>query len=28
MAEKDGSRFFVTGHPEYDPDTLDKEYRT
>ena len=24
--EKDGSRFFVTGHPEYDPDTLDKEY--
>lgn len=18
--------FFVTGHPEYDPDTLDKEY--
>ena len=24
---KDGSRFFVTGHPEYDPDTLDKEYR-
>ncbi|RHM62174.1 MULTISPECIES: homoserine O-succinyltransferase [Coprobacillaceae] len=27
VAEKDGSRFFVTGHPEYDPDTLDKEYR-
>lgn len=27
IAEKDGSRFFVTGHPEYDPDTLDKEYR-
>ena len=26
VAEKDGSRFFVTGHPEYDPDTLDKEY--
>lgn len=26
IAEKDGSRFFVTGHPEYDPDTLDKEY--
>ena len=25
VAEKDGSRFFVTGHPEYDPDTLDKE---
>ena len=25
IAEKDGSRFFVTGHPEYDPDTLDKE---
>lgn len=22
----DGSRFFVTGHPEYDPDTLHKEY--
>lgn len=27
VAAKDGSRFFVTGHPEYDPDTLDKEYR-
>ena len=27
IAETDGSRFFVTGHPEYDPDTLDKEYR-
>ncbi|MDE6952481.1 MAG: homoserine O-succinyltransferase [Erysipelotrichales bacterium] len=27
VATKDGSRFFVTGHPEYDPDTLDKEYR-
>ncbi|MDD8049633.1 MAG: homoserine O-succinyltransferase [Thomasclavelia sp.] len=27
MATKDGKRFFVTGHPEYDPDTLDKEYR-
>lgn len=27
IAEKDGSRFFVTGHPEYDPDTLDKEYK-
>lgn len=27
VAEKDGSRFFVTGHPEYDPDTLDREYR-
>lgn len=26
IATKDGSRFFVTGHPEYDPDTLDKEY--
>lgn len=26
VAEKDGSRFFVTGHPEYDPDTLHKEY--
>ena len=25
VASKDGSRFFVTGHPEYDPDTLDKE---
>ena len=27
VASKDGSRFFITGHPEYDPDTLDKEYR-
>lgn len=27
VAEKNGSKFFVTGHPEYDPDTLDKEYR-
>ena len=27
MASKDGSQFFVTGHPEYDPDTLDKEYK-
>lgn len=27
VGAKDGSRFFVTGHPEYDPDTLDKEYR-
>ena len=27
VASKDGSRFFVTGHPEYDPDTLDKEYK-
>jgi len=27
VAAKDGSKFFITGHPEYDPDTLDKEYR-
>lgn len=27
LAEKDGSRFFITGHPEYDADTLDREYR-
>lgn len=27
VAEKDGSRFFVTGHSEYDTDTLDKEYK-
>lgn len=27
VASTDGSRFFITGHPEYDPDTLDKEYR-
>ncbi|MEG0453505.1 MAG: homoserine O-succinyltransferase [Coprobacillus sp.] len=27
VASKDGKRFFVTGHPEYDPETLDKEYR-
>lgn len=27
VGTKDGSRFFITGHPEYDPDTLDKEYR-
>ena len=27
VASKDGSRFFITGHPEYDPDTLDKEYK-
>lgn len=27
VASKDGSQFFVTGHPEYDPDTLDKEYK-
>ncbi|MFV0396163.1 MAG: homoserine O-succinyltransferase [Coprobacillaceae bacterium] len=26
VAEQDGSKFFVTGHPEYDPDTLHKEY--
>ncbi len=26
-ATTDGSRFFITGHPEYDPDTLDKEYK-
>ena len=23
---KEGRQIFVTGHPEYDPDTLDKEY--
>lgn len=27
VASQDGAHFFVTGHPEYDPDTLDKEYR-
>ncbi len=27
VASTDGSRFFITGHPEYDPDTLDKEYK-
>ena len=27
VAEKDGSRFFVTGHPEYDVLTLDGEYK-
>lgn len=27
VGAKDGARFFITGHPEYDPDTLDKEYR-
>lgn len=27
VAEKNGSRFFVTGHSEYDTDTLDKEYK-
>ena len=27
VAEKDGSRFFVTGHSEYYTDTLDKEYK-
>lgn len=27
VASKDGTRFFITGHPEYDEDTLDKEYR-
>lgn len=27
VASKDGSRFFVTGHSEYDADTLDKEYK-
>lgn len=27
VASTDGSKFFITGHPEYDPDTLDKEYR-
>ena len=27
IASVDGSRFFITGHPEYDPDTLDKEYK-
>jgi len=26
MANRDGRRFFVTGHPEYDRDTLAKEY--
>ena len=27
VASKNGKQFFVTGHPEYDPETLDKEYR-
>lgn len=27
IAAKDGSKFFVTGHPEYDNDTLDNEYQ-
>lgn len=27
VGEKDGSRFFVTGHPEYDLETLDSEYK-
>lgn len=26
IAAKDGSKFFVTGHPEYDNDTIHKEY--
>lgn len=26
VAEKGRVKIFVTGHPEYDPDTLDKEY--
>jgi homoserine O-succinyltransferase len=26
-ASRDGRRVFVTGHPEYDVDTLDREYR-
>lgn len=26
MASKDGSRMYVMGHPEYDPDTLRNEY--
>lgn len=26
-ASRDGRRVFVTGHPEYDADTLDREYR-
>lgn len=26
VAQKDGSRFYVTGHPEYDPETLHNEY--
>lgn len=27
IASKDGSQFFVTGHPEYDKNTLDLEYQ-
>jgi homoserine O-succinyltransferase len=27
VASRDGRRVFVTGHPEYDADTLDTEYR-
>lgn len=27
VESRDGSQVFVTGHLEYDPDTLDKEYR-
>ena len=26
LATRDGRRIFVTGHPEYDPDTLASEY--
>ena len=27
MATQNGKQIFITGHPEYDPDTLEKEYR-
>lgn len=27
ISSKHSSRFIVTGYPEYDPDTLDKEFR-
>lgn len=27
VGDENGSRFFITGHSEYDPDTLDSEYR-
>lgn len=27
VGDESGSRFFITGHSEYDPDTLDSEYR-
>lgn len=27
VASRDGRKLFVTGHPEYDPNTLDDEYR-